>query len=432
MHLVMNVEGGPTKSRVRCVCFLQFILLLISFSIQHWSYLNAHNGLHYDCDTSGPHNTIGSILTNIVNMLGLILVYPVAVTYYFSRSIVDPQVKQTWKLISSVYFTSLVYVFVMTEIPDIVAKFLNSDNDQTKITIRLSMQLVQEVLNFIVAYSAKSSKLQDSRNDIFISMPVKLTMALYLRFMQSSLESLELSVLLNLIVSVIEIASRLSFRWRVKLVDKYLKGMSEEDRRIKYSSLRFKRHVGRNRILDMLTEYVCIAIAPLIVMLNWHNGLVVHAGYEGGNYDGWLMFKITLVSIAAEILTDFICWRQEDPHINLRDAWRDLISDGRYWRKFVPHFLFCIILAGAVMLFGFIKFPAYLTSHTCYFVKMCLPHPCNDKCFSLKGPVQATFGNETILFQTSPFLATMCKAIANNETQSFLEKCGFDILDRRH
>ncbi len=46
-------------------------------------------------------------------------------------------------------------------------------------------------------------------------------------------------------------------------------------------------------------------------------------------YNGWLLLKVTMVSFLTEIITDAICWRYEDPHINLRDAWSHLIAEIR-------------------------------------------------------------------------------------------------------
>jgi hypothetical protein len=92
---------------------------------------------------------------------------------------------------------------------------------------------------------------------------------------------------LNVLVSVLEMASRLSYLWRVELFERFVLGKSKEERDIKLlSSIGYKRHVGRNKIiLYMIIENVCIAIAPLIVMLHWHNGLIIQAGYDHRLFD---------------------------------------------------------------------------------------------------------------------------------------------------
>jgi hypothetical protein len=249
--------------------------------------------------------------------------------------------------------------------------------------------------------------------------------------MQSSLESFNLSVILNVIVSIMEIASRLSFRWRVELVDKLIKRMSEEERRAKYSSDQYKRHVGRLRTLDTLTEYICMSIAPLIIMVQYHNGLIIQAGYEGMTYDGKFMFEVTMVAFLMEFLTDFICWRYEDPLIDLSAAWSSMISNGRYWTILVPAFMFSVIFAGYVMQYGFAVFPDSLTNIPCHFVISCLPNPCSSMCFNATGPVEVTFDNKAMSFITSPFLDNMCRVLANNGTDSFIEQCGFDLIDSR-
>ena len=225
---------------------------------------------------------------------------------------------------------------------------------------------MNELMNFIVMFATNRRKLQDSRNDIYIAMPLKLTMALYLRFMQSSLDSFTSSVILNVLVAVIEMASRLSYLCRVELFERFVLGKSKEEIFIKFSSIIYKRHIGRKIILDMIIENVCIAIAPLIVMLHWHNGLIIQAGYDDMTYNGWLMFHITMVSFLAEIITDAICWRYEDPRVNLRDAWSHLIAEGRYWGSFLPTLLFSVLFATSAMLFGFAKFQSSFTSEPCY------------------------------------------------------------------
>ena len=138
-------------------------------------------------------------------------------------------------------------------------------------------------------------------------------------------------------------------------------------------------------------------------MLNWHNGLIIHAGYDDNTYDGGMILFVTIISLVVEFITDYFCWRLDNPRYNFYDAWSHMISDGRYWRVFIPNLLFSTLFAYIVMIFGFAKNPHTFASEPCYFVEKCLPHPCDPMCFSLLGPVQTIFNNVNITFAPPPF-----------------------------
>ncbi len=168
-------------------------------------------------------------------------------------------------------------------------------------------------------------------------------------------------------------------------------------------------------------------------MVHIDNGFVVHAGYsDKGTYDSWQLFYLTLVSLAVELVTDGICWWYENPRLDLAGGWNDFIDSTiqskRYRQKVLPALLFSTLVAGAMMLYGFFKFPAEFTSDSCYFANNCIPYPCNPACFSRGGSIN-TGNNGT--FTTVPFLQYACDAIASNKTAELVDTCKFDLTDGR-
>ncbi len=213
------------------------------------------------------------------------------------------------------------------------------------------------------------------------------------------------------------------------MVDKYLLGKSRAEIHEKYTSRYYKFHVGRRITLDILTEYVCMFVSPVVMMAHLKNGLVIQAGYtDVGGYDGWQLFYLTAVSFAVELVTDCVCWWYENPRLDLVGGWNDFIDHSiksrRYLTKVLPTFIFSLCASGLMMVYGFATFQAELTSDPCYFVSKCIPYPCNPDCFSSLGFTKVTNGTS---FTTSPFFQMACEAIANNKTQELLEQCSYYI-----
>ena len=323
--------------------------------------------------------------------------------------------RNAWKNISVTYLLGVTYFLVMSKYPGVVPLYIQAADGWLKFLVRLLLlPFFGSMLIIINNMSLKSLALRDKADDIYYGLPLVMFNSFTLRFLQTSMSSYTAMITVSMLVSLQEVMTRFTVLLRHRLVSKYFLRLSDDEIRSKHHDPIFLRAHGRVTLTHMIVEYISILVAPLVLLLYRHATLVIRGGYNDidGSLDVELLGWNVLLNLSLEIVTDAICWRYEDPLMELKYCWIQITSNGQVIRKFIPRVLVCLFYASFATLFC-LYIPPF--NGNCDMVRQCIPFPC--KCY----PGSSTFDpNITLEYPLPPFFTNACSMLSNNQSETLL------------
>ena len=119
-----------------------------------------------------------------------------------------------------------------------------------------------------------------------------------------------------LVSAVMELLTRLAHPYTDRLGRMITQRCSWAEACKHFDSQEYKEHRARVILSELGSEYVTLALAPVILLSSAHLPFAMAFGYEpstrGGGLDVELLLWGLVLQLVAEVAVDFACWRVEE------------------------------------------------------------------------------------------------------------------------
>jgi hypothetical protein len=265
----------------------------------------------------------------------------------------------------------------------------------------------------LAAWNARKLKLMDQSDDFYFSLFFLLLAGLFNRFLQNSLSSYEGTLSLSLIGGLQEIILRFTFKYRGRWIQKHIIRSTGNQLDTSEADLNRQDAVARLILMEMMVEYICIIVAPALIVFNQKNSVHFQFGYNiDGTYDSNLLFFSTAAALVVEIVVDVICFKYQEKHFRMKEAWVSLTGGSKLWLKLFPMFTIVTLMTTLILLAGFHKSLLEFAPDKCKFVNECMPYPCSQ-CYNGKNNSTASI--------LPPMLQEICFRLSNSTSAVYEE-----------
>ncbi len=167
--------------------------------------------------------------------------------------------------------------------------------------------------------------------------------------------------------------------------------------------------IARAILMEMMVEYIGIILTPTLIASNHKNSINFRFGYNiDGNYDNKLLLFSILIALVVEITVDVICFKYQEKHYRMKEAWVSITGESKLWFKVFPMFTITTLMTTLLLLAGFHQPPYRFSPDPCTFVNKCVPYPCSQ-CYNVD------FNNSTASI-LPPMLQEMCSRLSNSSS----------------
>ena len=420
-YIALKGHEGASSIIVKApVTMFSVLTVLYSISWAMWDRVTTNIGRwEWHCYTN--YQYLRSIWTAINTFL-LSLIVPSVLNMILLWKMPDIEVSMNWRNLTFSYLEACVYYYIFDEAPNIIRIFSRLQSDLSKMLFRL---VVIPILNFmgykLAIWNARKLKLKDKSDDFYYCLFFLLLCGMYSRFLQNSLSSYSSIVTVVSLNGLQELIFRFTFKHRNTWIQKYIFGKSDEEIKSLEDNQEAREAVGRVILMEMLVEYICIFLALLLQLCNQKNAFHFKLGYNiDGSMDTQMLLFSTFASLFVELVIDAICFKYQERHYRLKEAWVSMTGGNKMWLKVYPMFTIQTVMVTAFLLGGFNQSPALVAPDRCAFVTKCLPYPCSQ-CYN----VTLFNSTESIL---PPVFEDLCYRLSNSSSPLYNETIQWEIF----
>jgi hypothetical protein len=350
---------------------------------------------------------------------------PTVSSYVLISGLHEKLLRRTWRNFTGIIMSGILLVWVMTVFPNFAyyAERWNRLNKVYYVLFRIGlMPVLHSAGTSVCERMSESIKSIQREEKCLLVLPFIIISSIYRYYFQFN-TTFQTSISMAVLDIVLVVSMRASKVWRGKMVDRFLWGETEERVTMLWDSELHRDRQATYIIFNMIVDYVCSIMVPIMISFNFRNQLSVNMlRSEGINNKS--LFICAAVSFACCIVKDAL-----SIYIGERTftSFRKVVYIHFRWTAIsktllTPVFITTLLFGLTMVLQSFAHEQFEYSSSFCDFLDECIPIVCSSTCM-------ARTSNDS--FFLPPFFNSTCHLLAEGKvsqalTQPMFQKGWFE------